>query len=110
MVLVYVIMEYTISYREIRYLVNIVGIQFACFTDQTPNNCLHAALNVYSSRLCFHPLNHNHDTKEALICYSVPIFLRARFKPIQFFNALQGRKHTISQPDPSMHASNALGH
>jgi len=26
-------------------------------------------------------------------------FLRARFNPLQFLNALQGRYHTVSQPD-----------
>jgi len=33
------------------------------------------------------------------MCHSVPVFLRARFNPLQFFNALQGRYHTMSQPD-----------
>jgi len=36
------------------------------------------ALNIYSSRFCFHPINHNHVTKEASMCHSVPVFLCAR--------------------------------
>jgi len=35
------------------------------------------------------------------------VFLRARFNPLQFFNALQGR-NTISQPDASKPPSNAI--
>ena len=36
------------------------------------------------------------------MCHSVPVFLRARSNPLQFFNALQGRNHTISQQDANM--------
>jgi len=32
--------------------------------------------------LMFHPLNHNHDTKEAFKCHVVSVFLCARFKPL----------------------------
>jgi len=74
-----------------------------CFIDQTPNSCLNTALNIYSPCLCFHPLNHNHDTKEALMCHSVPVFLRACFNPWQFFNALHGCNQTLDQPVASMH-------
>ena len=70
-----------------------------CFIDQTLNSCLKADLNIYSSCLCFHPLNHNHDIKGAPICHLVPVFLRARFNPLQLINALQGCNHTIRQPD-----------
>ena len=42
------------------------------------------------------------------MCHSVPVFLRARFNPLQFFNALQGRNHKTSQPDASMHPSDAF--
>jgi len=42
------------------------------------------------------------------MCHSVPVFLRARFNPLQFFNLLQGRYHKISQPDASMHPSDAF--
>jgi len=35
-------------------------------------------------------------------------FLRARFNPLQFFNPLQGRNHKNSQPDASMHPSDAF--
>ena len=44
------------------------------------------------------------------MCHSVPVFLRARFNPLQFLNALQGRNHTISQQDASMHPSDAYVH
>jgi len=42
------------------------------------------------------------------MCHSVPVFLRARFNPLQLFNPLLGRNHTISLPDASMHPSNAI--
>jgi len=42
------------------------------------------------------------------MCHSVPVFLRARFNPLQCFNPLQGRTHKISQPDASMHPSDAF--
>jgi hypothetical protein len=35
----------------------------------------------YSSRLCFHPSQHNHDRKDAFMCHSVPVFLRVCFNP-----------------------------
>ena len=40
--------------------------------------------------------------------HSVPVFLRARFNPPQFFNALQGRNDNIRQPDASMQPSDAF--
>ena len=40
-------------------------------------------MNVYSTQLCFHPLNHNHDTKEAFMCHSVPVSLCALFISLQ---------------------------
>ena len=54
-------------------------------------------MNIYSSRLCLHPLNHNHDTKEAFMCHSVPVFYVLVSIHDSFFNALQGRNETISQ-------------
>ena len=36
------------------------------------------------------------------------LFPRARFNPLQFSNPLQGRNHKISQPDASMHPSDAF--
>ena len=42
------------------------------------------------------------------MCHSVPVFLRARFNPLQFLNALQGRNHMISLPNASMHPSDAF--
>jgi hypothetical protein len=54
-------------------------------------------MNIYSPCLCFHPLNHNYHTKEASMCYSVPVFLCARFNPRQFFNALRRHKRSASQ-------------
>jgi len=47
-------------------------------------------MNIYSSRLCLHPLNHNHDTKEPFMYHSVPVFLRACFNPWQFFQCVTG--------------------
>ena len=81
------------SYREIYYLVNRSWHSLLCFIDLTPNSCLNAALNIYSSCLCLDPLNHIHDTKEALMCHSLPVILRAHFNPLQFFNALQTQPH-----------------
>jgi hypothetical protein len=45
---------------------------------------------VYLSRLRFHPLNHNHDTKYEFMCHSVPVFLRARFNPQQYAMPYKG--------------------
>jgi len=42
------------------------------------------------------------------MCHSVPVFLRARFNPLQFLNPLQGRNHKINLPDASMHPSDAF--
>ena len=33
------------------------------------------------------------------MCHSVQFFFRARFNPLQFFNAIQERYHTMRQPD-----------
>jgi len=30
----------------------------------------------------FHPLDHNHDTKESFMCHSVPVLLHAHFNPL----------------------------
>jgi hypothetical protein len=73
-----IMMEYTIPCREICYIVNTLGYSLLCFIDQTPNT----SLNIYSSCLCFHPLNHNHDKKEAFMCHPVTVFLHAHFNPL----------------------------
>ena len=49
-----------------------------CCMDQNSWQLPNTALNIYSSQLCFHPLNHNHVTKEASVCHSVQVFLHAR--------------------------------
>ena len=57
-------MEYAISYREICHLVNRSWHMSVLYRP----NCWqlsNTVRNIHSSRLCFHPLNHNHDTKEA---------------------------------------------
>ena len=63
-------------------------------TWQLPN----AARNIYSPPLCFHPLNHNHDTKEYFMCYLVTGSLCVLFTPLQhsisYSNAI---KQTASQ-------------
>ena len=48
---------------------------------QLPNT----ALNIYSSCICFHPLNHNYFIKEAFMCHSVPLLQHARFNPWQCY-------------------------
>jgi hypothetical protein len=56
------------------------------FIDQTPWQLANTDLNIYSSRLCFHPLNYNHDIKEAFnMCHSVPVLQHARFDPWQCY-------------------------
>ena len=60
-------------------------------------------MNIYSSRLCLHPLNHNHDTKEAFMDHSVPVFLSACFNPWQFFQCVTGTKRN-DQPARRGHA------
>jgi hypothetical protein len=69
-----------------------------CFMDQTPDS---TALNIYSSCLCVHPLYHNHDTKEAFMCHSVPVSLCALSSPLQNSN-LYSNTTKYSQPDWSM--------
>ena len=66
----YVIEKFFIYWTEI-------GIQFALLYRPNSLQLPNAALNVYSSRICFHPLNHNHVTKEASVCHSIPVFLHA---------------------------------
>ena len=52
-----------------------------CFTDQTPWQLPNTALNIYSLRLSFYTLNHNHDKKK-LSCvihfqfYQLPISIQ----------------------------------
>ena len=46
-------------------------------SGQLPNT----PLKIYSSRLCFHPSNHNHDTKDAFMCHSLPVSLHVCFNP-----------------------------
>ena len=90
MVLLYIISvivtEHTISYTEIHYLANRSCIQFAVLYRpnvwQLPITAI-AALNIYSSHLCFHTFNHNHDTKEFFMSHSVPVSLCALFTPLQ---------------------------
>ena len=50
-----------------------LAYNWLCFIDQTHWQMPNTALNMYSSCLCFHPLHHNHDIKEAFImCHSYP--------------------------------------
>ena len=66
---------------------------------QLPNT----ALYIYSSHLCFHPLNQNHDTKDAFMHHSVPVSLCALFYPLQHsIQSSNARKQTARQPEASM--------
>ena len=71
-VLSVIMMEYTISYREVCYLVNRFGTQFAVLHIPNPWQLPNTSLNIHSSCLRFHQLNHNHNTKE---CFCVIQFL-----------------------------------
>jgi hypothetical protein len=69
-----------------------------CLIDQTPKRCLNAALNIYSSRLCFQPFNHNLDTEETFMSHSVPVSLCALFTPLQHsIHYSNATKHTASR-------------
>jgi len=63
---IFVIMQYTVSYREIHYPVNSSSHTVCSALLPKLLTATNAAMNIYSSCLCVHPLNHNHDTKEAL--------------------------------------------
>jgi hypothetical protein len=56
--------------------------------------------------LMFHPLNRNHDTKEAVMCHSVPVSLCARFNPLQYL--IRYRNATGSKPDVSIDLDDEL--
>jgi hypothetical protein len=77
-----------------------VGIQFAVLYRPNSWQLCKTALNIYSSNLCFHPSNHNHDTKEAFMCHSVPVYLCDLFNPFQhsihYSNANKIATHTIA--------------
>ena len=92
MVSVYVmcvmVMECMIQYSEMCHLVN-RSWHTVCFAVYTPTPDPNAALNIYSPPLCFHPLNHNHDTKEYFMCYLVTGSLCVLFHSITAFNLLQ---------------------
>ena len=84
-------MEYTISYREICYLVNSSWHSVCSALLPKLLTATNAAMNIYSSCLCVHPLNHNHDRKEALCVtqfqfYYVPISIHYSFS-IRYWDA-----------------------
>jgi hypothetical protein len=59
----------------------------------------------------FQPLNHNHDTKEAFMCHSVPLSLCALINPYQSItklNQLLQCNQTDSQPGASMRPHHAI--
>ena len=105
MALVYVLsvimMEYIISYREVCYLVNRLGIQFVALHRPNSWHLPNTALNIYSSWISFHPLNHNHYTKESFMRHSVPVSLFAIFNPLQP-SICNATKQTDRQPEISM--------
>jgi len=86
-----------------------VDIQFAVLYRPNSWQLHNIALCIYSSHLCFHPSNHNHDTKETFMCHAVPVSLCALFHPLQhsirYSNAM---KQTASQPDTSMFPTHVI--
>ena len=91
--------EYTISYREICHLVKRswhMSVIYRSNSRQLPN----AAVNIYSSHLCFHPLKHNHDTKEAsqtLACTQTCIFGVENACNVHYEQTLSPAKHHTSK-------------
>ena len=53
------------------------------FTHQIPHSYL-IQLWIFIHHASFHPLHHNHDTKDAFMCYLVPLFLPVRFNSLQY--------------------------
>jgi len=49
-------------HREVRRVKDLSTTRYRPNSWEVPNT----VLNIYSSRLCVHPLYHNHDTKEVL--------------------------------------------
>ena len=86
MVLVYVlsvkIMKYTISYTEIRYLVNRISHTVCCALYTKFLTATQYSSEYLFIMLMFHPLKHNHNTKEAFLCHSVPVSLCALINPL----------------------------
>jgi len=60
-----------------------------------------AKVKTYSLCLCFHPLNHNHNKKEAFVCRSVTVFLHAHSNTLYYSNHFQ---NAIQQPARFKHA------
>jgi hypothetical protein len=90
-----------ISYREICYIVSRLGTQFAVLYRPNSWQLPNRPPNIYSMCLCFHPSNHNHNTKENLLSFSYS-FSICPFQPITTFLPLQVHNETGSQPDTSM--------
>ena len=78
------------------------------FIAQTPNSCLMQLFEHLFIMLMFSSVLSQSRYKRSVVCHSVPVLLRAHFNPLQFFNSLLGRNHTISLPDVSMHPSIAF--
>ena len=76
-----------------------IDIQFAVLYRPNSTQLHNTALYTYSSCLCFHPSNHNHDIKGAFMCNSVPVSLCALFNPLQHsIRYCDATKQTASQP------------
>jgi hypothetical protein len=86
MILVYVLsvimMKYTISCTEIRYLVNRSWHTVCCVLYTKFLSATQYSSEYLSIMLMFHPLNHNHYTKEAFMCHSVPVSICALNNPL----------------------------
>ena len=76
------------------------GVQFAVLYRPNSRQLPTTAMYIYSSHLCFHPWNHNHNTKDVFMGQSVPVSLCALFNPlehsIRYSNAM---KQSVSQPE-----------
>ena len=72
-----------------------------CFIGQTHEICPIQLWKIIHYA-CFHPLNHNHDTKQDFMCHSFQFV----YGPVSMHDRsheLQGRNHTSSQPNANTH-------
>jgi hypothetical protein len=55
-----------------------------CALYPKPLTATYYSSEYFFIMLMFHPLNHNHNTKEAVMCHSVTVFLHACFNPLKY--------------------------
>ena len=91
MILVYVLsvimMEYMISYKEIRYLVNRIWHTVCCALYTKLLTATQYSSEYLFFMLMVHPINHNQDTKEACVSFIPSIFM-CTYQSITTFNPL----------------------